>query len=459
MRKTLVFTLLLALLSAGCIGYVAADIYPLRNQVAVQEMTEGAYSGYGNVGDVSATAGLTATLKADYYKAMNWKTEIQFGSVLPNAETGYHLQFPVKKTTNYLRERNDIDIRITVEDVVDNSVFAYLAEGLEPGQTRTEKVYLKDFAEYYNTDVDILFPDVTYTWRPSDTTVDNKTEEALKQLFDTNFLFPLGDNVSVDAHGDCHVQYGPGYGYGINTSSDTFGLNIEETFLNDRVYFTFNRKGESYRDLDVSHLPLGYGIYCLTVPEDGSQPELINVCSLDLGVKILKLTADGSGNILAYMVENGFFTITVIDSSTNSVTQCLQLTEFPSNSPSWATYEEGGVIAVTLAHKIETRQIILLTADENGRYELHWNLIIPSEDSRVLTYSDETNKEYSYDHAPVMAWNGQYLAFGLSEDHWVNFDLALYDENGLAYSGRYNTSLNIWPVQPDGDLPLTLEWE
>ena len=87
MRKTLVFTLLLALLSIGSIGYVAADIYPLRNQVAVQEMTEGAYSGYGNVGDVSATAGLTATLKADYYKAMNWKTEIQFGSVLPNAET------------------------------------------------------------------------------------------------------------------------------------------------------------------------------------------------------------------------------------------------------------------------------------------------------------------------------------------------------------------------------------
>lgn len=458
MRKTLVFTLFLALLSIGSIGYVAADIYPLRNQVEVQEMTEGAYSGYGNVGDVSATAGLTATLKADYYKAMNWETEIQFGSVLPNAETDYHLQFPVKKTTNYLRERNDIDIRITVEDVVDNSAFAYLAEGLEYGQKREEIIYLKDYAEYYNTEVDILFPEVTYAWRPSDTTVDNETEEAIKALFDENFLFPLGDKVTVNAHGDVG-SYGPGYGYGINTTSDTFGLNIEETFLNDRVYFAFNRKGDNYSNLDISHLPLGYGIYCLTVPEDGTKPELINVCPLDSDVKILKLTADGSGNILAYTVKNGFFTITVIDSSTNSVTQCLQLTEFPSNSPSWATYEEGGVIAVTLAHKIETRQIILLTADENGRYELHWNLIIPSEDSRVLTYSDETNKEYSYDHAPVMAWNGQHLAFGLSEDHWVNFDLALYDENGLVYSGRYNTSLNIWPVQPDGDVPLTLEWE
>ena len=53
MRKTLIFTLLLALFSAGSIGYVAADIYPLRDQVVVKEMTEDAYGGYGWFGDVS----------------------------------------------------------------------------------------------------------------------------------------------------------------------------------------------------------------------------------------------------------------------------------------------------------------------------------------------------------------------------------------------------------------------
>lgn len=458
MRKTLVFTLLLALLSAGCIGYVAADIYPVRNKVIVKAMTEDEYPGYGYYGDVSATEGLTANLKMDYYKAMNWDTKIHFGAAIPETETEYTLQFPVQKTTNYLRERNDIDIRITVEDVVDNSVFAYLTEGLEYGQKREEIIYLKDYADYYNTEVDILFPEVTYAWRPSDTTVDSETEEAIKVLFDENFLFPLGDQVTVNAHGDVS-DYGPGYGYGVNTTSDTFGLNIEEAFLNDRVYFAFNRKGDNYSNLDISHLPLGYGIYCLTVPEDGSQPELINVCPLDPDVKILKLTADSSGNILAYTVEKDTFIVTVIDTKENTCAQRLELTEFPANSPSWATYEEADAVAVTLAHKLSTRQIILLTADGNGRYELHWNLIIPSEDSRVLTYSDAHDKKYRHDYAPVMAWNGQYMAFGISDEHRDGFDLALYDNNGLVYSGRYNTSLNIWPVLPDDDMPLTLEWE
>ena len=173
----------------------------------------------------------------------------------------------------------------------------------------------------------------------------------------------------------------------------------------------------------------------------------------------MKLTTDDSGNVIAYTVEDGFFTITVIDNHTNSVTQRLQLTEFPANSPSWAAYEEDGAIAVTLAHKLETRQILLLTMNTAGLYELHWNLIIPSEDSRVLTYSDELNKEYRYDYSPVMAWNGQYLAFGLADEYQTNFDLVLYNDSGLVYCGRYNTSLNIWPIQPDGDFPLTLEWE
>ena len=458
MRKTLVFTLLLILLSVGSIGYVAADIYPLRDQVVVKEMTEDAYSGYGGYGDVSVTEGLTAHLKTDYYKAMNWDTKIHLGTTLPEAETDYTLTFPVQKTTNYLRERNDIDIRITVEDVVDNSVFAYLAEGLEYGQKREEKVYLKNYADYYNTEVDILFQDVTYQWRREITTLDNDTEAALRQIFDENFLFPIGDNVNVDAQGD-YGQYGPGYGYSINSSSDTFGLNIKETFLKDSVYFTFSRKGDNYSNLDVSHLPLGYGIYSLTVPEDGSQPELTNVCTLDPDVQILKLTTDDSGNVIAYTVEEGYFTVTVIDSSINSVTQRLQLTEFPANSSSWASYEEDCAIAITLAHKLETRQIILLTRKDPGLYEICWNLVIPSEDSRVLTYSDSSGKEYRYDYSPVMAWNGQYLAFGLSDEYRTGFDLALYDANGLVYSSRYNISLNIWPVQPDGDLPLVLEWE
>lgn len=88
-------------------------------------------------------------------------------------------------------------------------------------------------------EVEVLFPEVTYAWRPSDVAKDTEMEAALRILFDENFRFPLGEYVSVDGHGDI-TSHDPGYGYGINASSETFGP-------------------------DVSRLPLGYGIYCLTV--------------------------------------------------------------------------------------------------------------------------------------------------------------------------------------------------
>ena len=453
MRKTFVFTLLLALLAVGSIGYVAAEIYPLRDQVTVRTVQDDLYA----YGDISAAEGLVAHLKADYYQAMNWQTKVRFGEELTETDTDYALTFPVQKSTNYLREREDIDIRVTIEGVVDTYDFAYLAEGLELGQRREETVFLKDYADFYNTEVELLFPEVTYAWRPYDDTIDNETETALKALFDENFRFPIGEYVSVDAHGDV-TQHGPGFGYGVNESSDTFGLDVKEAFVGDSAYFTFNRDGDGYHNLDVSHLPLGYGVYCVTVPQDGGQPTLANVCALDPETEVLKLTSDDSGNILVYTVENGMVKATVIDTKTNTVTQRLELAEFPVGTAVWATYEEDEAIAVTLASGAENYRLVLLTMEE-GLYKLHWNLSIPSAETRLLSCSDVSQIKYRNDYVPVMAWNGQYLAFGLSEEYRSGFDLALYDENGLVYFDKYQTSLNLWPIQPDADVPLTLEWE
>lgn len=453
MRKTFFFTLLLALLAVGSIGYVACDIYPLRDQVAVGEVEDGLYS----YGDASAAEGLVVTLKTDYYKAMNWQTKVYFGDDIVETKTDYVLKFPVQKTTNYLREREDIDIRITVEGVLDADDLAYLAEGLELGERREERVYLKEYADFYHVEADILFPEMTYAWRPSDTAADNETEAALKALFDENFLFPMGEYVSVDADGEV-TQHGPACGYSINESSELFGLDVKQTFVGNSAYFTFNRDGDGYHNLDVSHLPLGYGVYCVTVPQDGGRPTLRNVCALDPETEILKLTSDDSGNILVYTVENGMVTVTAIDAKTNTVTQRLELAEFPVGTAVWATYEADEAIAVTLASEAENDRLVLLTM-EGGLYKLHWDLSVPSAETRLLSCSDVSQREYRYDYVPVMAWNGQYLALGLSEEYRSGFDLALYDENGLAYYNKYKTSLNFWPIGPDADMPLTLEWE
>ncbi len=466
MRKTLILILLLTFLSAGTMAYAAFDIYPLRNQVSVFEITE-LYYDRDTFGDASAADGLTATLKNDYYEAMRWNTKVHFGNALPETETEYTLQLPLKKTTNYNRTGNEIRIRATVSNALDGiDILKDLAENLKPGEYRSQKIYLHEYTDYYTIEADLFFPHGSWQWRPDgSTTIDNEMEATLKKLFDENFLFPIGENVSVDGHAE-NKEYGPSYGYSINSSSEGFVLSIKEAFAGDSAYFSFNSKAEGYRSpnlshqLDTSYLPLGYGIYCLTVPEDGSQPALTNVCPLEIGTTILKLTAEEGGErVLAHTVENGIYTVNIISTSDNSVSQKLELTEFPANSDAWAAYETEGCTAVTLSHKLETRHLILLTCNDTGKYQILWNQAVPSDQSPMLSYHDGSFKDYYYDYSPVIAWNGQYLAFGLSEEYRSGFDLALYDADGLVYSGRYNTSLNFWPVGPDKETPLTLEWK
>ena len=464
MRKTLILILLLTLLSAGTMTYAVLDLYPLRDQVSVRELSTEDY-GLESIGNTSILKGLTATLKTDYYEAMCWETSVHFGDVLPETETEYSLQFPLKKTTNYTRTGSRIELRTIASNVLDGTDIMKelegMAKGLAPGEERTKLIHLKDYADYYNVQATFVFPHGTFSWREeAPSTIENDTEAALKKLVDENFLFPLEDSANVIAQVENNVKYGPSYGYSMNHTSEGYSLEVIDTFCGDSAWFGFSHTTEGGWIPDLTQLPLGYGIYRLTIPEDGSQPSLINVCPLETGTTVLKLTVEAGGErVLAHTVENGKYTVTVISVADNTAVQRLELADFPSNSEAWATYEAEGCTAVTLSHKIETRQLILLTCNESGLYQIHWNQTLPSEESTMLSYSDNSFRDYYYDHSPSIAWNGRYLAFGLSEDYRTQFELALYDETGLVYNGYYRTSLNHWPVEPDKATPLTLAWE
>ena len=241
MRKTLIFTMLLALLAVGSIGYVAASIYPLRDQVVVWESeSEGA-----SRGDVSAADGLIATLKADYYTALNWHTKVYLGNDLPHTTTDYVLGTSVQKTTSYLREREDIDIRVTVEGTVDTYDFAYLAEGLELGQRREERVFLKDYADFYNTEVELLSAEVirkrmgtTYDPQTNDFVRNQQTQQKVEQRELTDLVslgkYKAGSSISelekelvgfLIKYGHRSLDYRDG--------RERIHFNVADTIIND----------------------------------------------------------------------------------------------------------------------------------------------------------------------------------------------------------------------------------
>ena len=151
MRKTLILILLLTLLSAGTMTYAVLDLYPLRDQVVIRELSTEDY-GLEGTGNTSVLKGLTATLKTDYYEAMCWETRVHFGDVLPETETEHSLQFPLKKTTNYMRTGSRIELRTVASNILNGTdvmkELEGMAEGLAPGEERTKLIHLKDYADY-----------------------------------------------------------------------------------------------------------------------------------------------------------------------------------------------------------------------------------------------------------------------------------------------------------------------
>ncbi len=112
--------------------YAVLDLYPLRDQVVIRELSTEDY-GLEGTGNTSVLKGLTAILKTDYYEAMRWNTKVHFGDALPETETEYSLQFPLKKTTNYTRTGSRIELRTVASNILDGTDVMKELEGMAKG--------------------------------------------------------------------------------------------------------------------------------------------------------------------------------------------------------------------------------------------------------------------------------------------------------------------------------------
>ncbi len=468
MRKSLLLVLLLTLLSAGTFGYIASQLLPVRDQVAVQQNIQ--------FGDPSALNGLTVSLLTESDNILHWNTTIETGTDV-NAVTDYTYTIPPEKVDSRREQTNWLTISPSIWSIPALQEYdaqagekypkAYesLAEGLEPGESASGRVYVKDFADYYSLTCSMDLLDERFTFYKGEPTgYGSDFQNTLAKRFHEEFLMKVPDYLQMWLE----ISYDDRY-YNYNYSCEPVGgydgeftLDVAETMADSGFWFTFNTSDDDYTRLDVSHFPNGYGIWRIPVENGSLQPELEMVYPLTPGIKILNLTtsADGRKILLSTMEENQV-QITVLDSRTAETLQQIPLVQLPEKDASWCFYEADGCIVAALIDTVSrSRNLILLAENEKQEYEVLWNLQLNDNNSPVVYFHkpEERHYEYSYDYWPVMAWNGEQLAFAMANYRLAMIDVAVYDKDGLACYATCDTSLNRNPCSPAAFDPLALTW-
>lgn len=464
MKKTLLLFTVMLLCAAALMGAVTPVVNAQRDKVEVYEETV--------MGDPAAAEGLLVHMTAEYDRNLIWETDCIPGKD-PVCETEYSFHQYGK---NFIRRGDTQSFYISVtksygydEDATRGLALAFreLYDSLEPGEDMEKTVYVKDYYDYYPISGHVDFEKDVYYWDYSnfDTMTEEEIAENTEDWVDVTiamqeyFKIPVIEDETVDIHvskvtvGD--VAYSSGMGGSID--GDAFDMFSCHARTDDAVYFTFDAHTRNGDLVDVSEIKGGYGLYRLPVgaTPDGTGEmayywDLELVAPLDPASEKVEMNmSSDEKTIFLHTRENGMYVVRVYDAATGEELQVLTPAPWSDDEYGWGVYEAEDFFAV----KLTQDRIILFTENENGDYHTPIVCEIP--------YIDYY--EYSFDRVS-MDYDGERLAvvdklFG-DNFSWAllcGFSLTVYDEDGVAYLGRYTTSLGAGEVHLDSQYRCSVE--
>ncbi len=469
MRKTLILILIVTILSVGTFGYAAAQLLPLRDQVQILESTK--------YGDSRTAEGLTARFLMDADGALHWDTKIQLGAD-PEITTDYTFTLPPQEEDHRREKDRNVSLSATIWGTPELEAYDYdagekvpeayvdMIEDLEPGQSTSRTIYMNEYREFFDIQGRIQFPnneEITLYADPEET---GTVRSQLMEHFEQEFRIKIPDSLKVRLGVTYSDRY---YNYICNYEpvqhDGAYSLDVKYTFSDHGCWFTFNTSHANYDvpRLNTTQFPDGYGIWCIPYDENGVKPELNLVHQLDPAVKILDLRTSNDGKkILLSTMDKGTILLTVLDADTAELLQQLTLTEAPGKegNKEWCFYEADGCMVLAMIDTVtREKELILFTENDQGQYDLLWNLPLNDDNSPVVYFHSPSELRYEYTHNywPVMAWNGKKLAFAMAYQP-SSFDVAVYEETGLTYHGHYETSLQNNFCAPAAFDPLSIIW-
>ena len=407
------------------------SLLPQRNQVAMEHTVL-----YGNP---AAAEGLEAVYRTAFQNQLFWETTIRPGAS-PEVETSYDFSTRKQESSHaqecgfHMSSTSSYDVSYLESVGVSSQPLEDAIADLEAetgiGETKSRKYPLWQFFDNYLIEYYIYFP---YTQNRS------LLADIDETVFSDFFRIPVLPEEQIVITCD-KTDYPSEV---LSTEVDGgFPARTCSAFTDDAVYFSFDSVTGDGRYVDTSLIPGGYGIYRLPYTKEtfsGSSPsytvhseELSNCFSLDPTVRVCDLRLDSRQETLfLYTQENDENWLTLLRTDTMEILQRLCLSGSEMDASPWYQADDFFVLS-------DGYTLLVFAENEAGCFEKQLETSLsPSEEPLFHLSSNAT-----------MAWDGRQLAITSyspkEEDEWVTtaFVLAVYDDSGLRYAGRYDPVLN-----------------
>lgn len=456
MKKATILMALVLLLSICGVGVLAADVFEAHDQVVLTEQVI--------YGDRSKANGLTAQINSQYQNKIFWNTTL----VLSEAtQSRSEYSFSAKRMReNYPEEYSGLrfsnrasgGVDFDLEAPQDGLWLAYkeLYDETGPGQEKGKDILLKDYIDYYPMTITLDFPNARYgaeAWESFEgMDVTPGSEAYAIQVLRDHLKIP----VLEDEHYGIHVRKredGTQGGWGGGTSQYGDGYNMWDysVLADDACYFTFSTLSDDGKIADISQLPDGYGIYRLPYHTEydelrKEEVSIIDADSLEMvypltpGIDLSSLSINEEQTCLyLHAVEDGKYSITVIELSTMRVLQKLDVLDVDEES-AWGLCDQDDFMVIEFYH---TQELAVMSKAENGELKLEY--ICPMMPDGVGSFS-------MYNAA--MDFDGERLVFcrqiDIEIEHGQEYrdrtscgiQVAVYEADGLVYLGEYKSSLD-----------------
>jgi hypothetical protein len=232
--------------------------------------------------------------------------------------------------------------------------------------------------------------------------------------------------------------------YSIGASSvpeHDVSIEISSVLTDAGCFFTLAYRTASGEVLDMSRIPGGCGIYYLpcrqedggTVPDTGGLATVYAVDPESARIVTLQASADES-ELLLVTEENGMYMLTVLDTQTVRPLETLALFRVPQSAGFQTIYVFDDFIVPLSGDG--TFAVLAETAV--GRYELQLTADMKKAESLKYGLTTPTVMDYGSGRLAVASFQENYAGFYGT----CGFYLAVFDETGLVYLGRYDSSLD-----------------
>lgn len=455
--KRLVILFLAVLLAVSAVLTSALALGGTQEQVTYQETVLS--------GDSSAADGLRMSLLSyGVREHPQWSTDYAFGT--PDSiqtDFRFHTVIPVRSYPDseyrgvvlnsinddfgmdYLSDIFRLETRSGSDKAFSGLLGAYQQIYNETPEGELTNTYLRirDYCQYYPLAGTMELASGGYHWNIySDSSYYAQGAESAL-LFNEYFRIPVLEDDWIQVVVDKRKSGSTMESVDVTESrkgSDVFRISSVGVCFENTAYFTFNPLTEQGNVVDTSLIPGGYGLYSYTYTDQGTRDagSLTTRCSLDPTFEPYDMTVDEENrNLLYFSVKDGNRYLTVISLDTMEILQTVCILENLKDGWQFHKLLDNCVVAMS-----EKAGVSLWEKNARGVFEFRFTAAMDGGEKAFELYEGE----YAFD--------GQRLAIVRSEalnaesSSTCGFWVSIYTQEGCAYRGRYDSSLETltqWP--------------